>query len=142
MNDEDREPRPVTELKGMFGRAVGTVSINEMNRAIAARGADAGNTEAAPEDAAVSVEDPARYVVTAVEVVAPLVLRVAFADGTCGTVRFLSTHLTGVFAALNDPEVFGTVHIDGGAVAWPGGADLAPDAMYRAVKRSGEWVLA
>jgi antitoxin PrlF len=30
--------RSVTELKGMFGKAAGTVSIDEMNRAIAARG--------------------------------------------------------------------------------------------------------
>ena len=33
--------RSVTELKGMFGKAVRTVSIEEMNRAIAARGAAA-----------------------------------------------------------------------------------------------------
>jgi AbrB family looped-hinge helix DNA binding protein len=30
--------RSVTELKGMFGKAAKTVSIEEMNRAIAARG--------------------------------------------------------------------------------------------------------
>jgi AbrB family looped-hinge helix DNA binding protein len=33
--------RSVTELKGMFGKAVRTVSFEEMNRAIAARGAAA-----------------------------------------------------------------------------------------------------
>jgi len=33
--------RSVTELKGMFGKAAKTVSIEEMNRAIAARGAAA-----------------------------------------------------------------------------------------------------
>ena len=33
--------RPVTELKGMFGKAKRTVSIEEMNRAIAAQGAAA-----------------------------------------------------------------------------------------------------
>ncbi len=33
--------RSVTELKGMFGKAAKTVSIEEMNRAIAARGASA-----------------------------------------------------------------------------------------------------
>ncbi len=33
--------RSVTELKGMFGKAARTVSIDEMNRAIAARGAAA-----------------------------------------------------------------------------------------------------
>lgn len=34
--------RSVRELKGMFGRPVRTVSIDEMNRAIAERGAMAG----------------------------------------------------------------------------------------------------
>lgn len=33
--------RSVTELKGMFGKATKTVSIEEMNLAIAARGASA-----------------------------------------------------------------------------------------------------
>ena len=34
--------RSVTELKGMFGKAARTVSIEEMNAAIAASGASAG----------------------------------------------------------------------------------------------------
>jgi AbrB family looped-hinge helix DNA binding protein len=33
--------RSVTELKGMFGKASKTVSIDDMNRAIASRGASA-----------------------------------------------------------------------------------------------------
>ncbi len=33
--------RSVTELKGMFGKAARTVSIDDMNRSIAARGASA-----------------------------------------------------------------------------------------------------
>jgi AbrB family looped-hinge helix DNA binding protein len=33
--------RSVTELKGMFGKAARTVSIDEMNRAVAAQGAAA-----------------------------------------------------------------------------------------------------
>jgi AbrB family looped-hinge helix DNA binding protein len=33
--------RSVTELKGMFGKPTKTVSVDEMNRAIAARGASA-----------------------------------------------------------------------------------------------------
>jgi len=33
--------RSVTELKGMFGKATNTVTIEKMNRAIAARGASA-----------------------------------------------------------------------------------------------------
>ena len=73
--------------------------------------------------------------------VAPLALSVQFADGTVGTVQFEQSHLTGVFASLKDPQFFQQVHIENGAVAWPGNIDLAPDAMYSAIKSSGEWVL-
>ena len=76
-----------------------------------------------------------------VKPVAPLALSVLFADGTQGKVRFEPSHLTGVFAALQDPIIFRQAHIDGGAVTWPGDVDLAPDAMYAAIKSHGEWVL-
>jgi hypothetical protein len=76
-----------------------------------------------------------------VKTVAPLALSVQFADGTVGTVKFELSHLTGVFAALKDPVLFQQAHIDGGAVAWPGDLDLAPDAMYQAIKSHGQWIL-
>jgi Protein of unknown function (DUF2442) len=76
-----------------------------------------------------------------VRTVAPLALRVQFADGTVGKVQFESSHLTGVFAALKDPIVFQQARIENGAVTWPGDVDLAPDAMYQAIKARGEWVL-
>lgn len=76
-----------------------------------------------------------------VKPVAPLALKVQFADGTEGKVLFEPSHLTGVFAALKDPIVFQQAHIEDGAVVWPGNLDLAPDAMYRAIKKTGEWVL-
>ena len=71
----------------------------------------------------------------------PLGLSVTFADGTAGRVRFEPSHLTGVFEVLKNPSVFSRVHVDAGAVAWPGDIDLAPDAMYDAIKTGGEWVL-
>jgi len=76
-----------------------------------------------------------------VKPVAPLALRVQFADGTVGKVQFQPSHLTGVFEALKDPIVFQQAHIEGGAVTWPGDLDLAPDAMYQAIKAHGEWLL-
>lgn len=79
--------------------------------------------------------------VVSVEPTAPLSLAVRFVDGTEGTVRFESSHLDGVFAALKDPKVFEQVHVEHGAVTWPGEIDLAPDAMYSAIKQTGEWVL-
>ena len=71
----------------------------------------------------------------------PLALRVRFADGTQGQVRFEPSHLTGVFAPLKDLVMFSQVHIDHGALTWPGDVDLAPDTMYDAIKTHGEWVL-
>jgi Protein of unknown function (DUF2442) len=76
-----------------------------------------------------------------VKPVAPLALKVQFADGTEGWVQFKPSHLTGVFAALKDPLIFQQAHIEDGAVAWPGHLDLAPDAMYQAIKTTGEWIL-
>ncbi len=76
-----------------------------------------------------------------VKTIAPLALQVQFADGTTGKVQFEKSHLTGVFEALRDPTVFQQAHIEDGAVVWPGDLDLAPDAMYQAIKTDGEWVL-
>ena len=66
---------------------------------------------------------------------------VRFADGLTGSVRFAPEHLTGVFEPLRDQTFFEKVFVDGGAVAWPGNIDLAPDAMYHAIRARGEWVL-
>jgi hypothetical protein len=79
--------------------------------------------------------------VVAVEPVSTLVLAVRFEDGTEGKVRFETSHLSGVFEALKTPEVFRQARVEDGAVTWPGEIDLAPDAMYREIKLTGEWVL-
>ncbi len=69
-------------------------------------------------------------------------LFVRFADGTKGNVCFLPEHLTGVFERLKDPEYFNKVFVSEGVVTWPDELDLAPDAMYGAIKKNGEWILA
>jgi hypothetical protein len=81
------------------------------------------------------------WTVVSVKVLPLRTLAVRFADGTEGRVRFENTHLEGVFARLKDPAVFEQARVEGGAVAWPGEIDLAPDAMYEEIKRAGEWVL-
>ncbi len=43
--------------------------------------------------------------------------------------------------ALRDPDRFARVQVALVAVQWPNGADLAPDAMYDAIRRDGRWVL-
>lgn len=71
-------------------------------------------------------------------------LRVRFVDGLEGTVDMSTMVLSdnaGVFAALADVERFSQAHVEHGAVTWPDELDLAPDAMYDAIKQSGEWRL-
>jgi hypothetical protein len=59
---------------------------------------------------------------------------VEFADGLRGVVD-LSERLFGpMFAPLKDPKLFAQLRVDEfGAVCWPNGADLAPDALYKTV---------
>jgi hypothetical protein len=73
-------------------------------------------------------------------------LRVTFVDGTAGEVHmraFLcNPKLDGtVFEPLRDPAVFAQAQVVLGAVQWPNGADLAPDAMYDAIREGGVWVV-
>lgn len=73
-------------------------------------------------------------------------LRVTFVDGTAGEVdmrAFLSNPGIDntVFAPLRDPATFAQAQVVLGVVQWPTGADLAPDAMYDAVRERGVWVL-
>jgi hypothetical protein len=81
------------------------------------------------------------YDVTKVQPMDMLKLAVEFADGTRGEVEFKETHLYGVFDKLRDPKVFQAVSCNSGFVEWPGDVDLAPDAMYEAIKETGRWVL-
>jgi hypothetical protein len=62
-------------------------------------------------------------------------LRVRFTDATEGEVdlsQLIQAPHAGVFAALRDEALFRKVHVALGAVTWPG--DLAPDAMYAAIR--------
>ena len=79
--------------------------------------------------------------VTNIELIEHLKLKITFLDGLSGTVEFEPSHLTGVFAPLKDPAFFSQVRIESGAVTWPGGIDLAPDAMHKEIKSNGAWVL-
>jgi hypothetical protein len=70
-----------------------------------------------------------------------LEFQVKFADGLTGLVRLLPAHLYGVFEPLREPKFFNELRVMDGFVTWPGEIDLAPDAMYEAIKARGEWVL-
>jgi len=71
-------------------------------------------------------------------------LSVRFVDGTEGRVDLsglIRSARAGVFARLADSSLFAQVFVEHGAVTWPGELDLAPDAMYAEIKKTGEWVL-
>ena len=59
-------------------------------------------------------------------------LWIRFSDGVEGEVSLAHLRGRGVFAAWEDSEVFRSVSVDSesGTVVWPGGIDLAPDALY------------
>ena len=79
--------------------------------------------------------------VVSATVTSHLEFSVTFADGLSGRVKLSPSHLYGVFAPLGDPEFFQSLQITNGFVTWPGDIDLAPDAMYEAIQRDGEWLL-
>jgi Protein of unknown function (DUF2442) len=88
----------------------------------------------------------AAWRVMTVEPLPEMRLRVTFRDGTSGEVRLRSfindPQVDGtVFEPIRDPDIFRQVRVDLGAVAWPSGADLAPDAMYDAIRAQGHWIV-
>lgn len=82
--------------------------------------------------------------VDAVQVLPDYRLAIRFLDGTEGEVamvELIHSSNAGVFAQLRSLDVFAKAFVAYGAVTWPGEIDLAPDAMYQAIKANGEWVL-
>jgi hypothetical protein len=67
------------------------------------------------------------------------VFRVTFDDGTAGDVDFSDYLERGpVFAPLRDPSFFRQARVEGGTIAWPNGADVAPEALYEKVEAFSE----
>lgn len=69
--------------------------------------------------------------ITKVQVKQHYVLDVLFEDGIQGEIS-LSDRLFGpMFEPLRDPAFFARASVDAfGAICWPNGADIAPDAIY------------
>jgi hypothetical protein len=73
--------------------------------------------------------------VTSVKALDGYKLEVTFSDGVCGTVSMESRLFGPVFEPLKDTSLFKQASVDEfGAVTWPTGADLAPDALYRVIQ--------
>lgn len=71
--------------------------------------------------------------VTQIELIQAYQLKLSFNNGAQGIVD-LSQSLWGeVFEPLHNPELFNNVHLDPelGTIAWPNGADLAPEYLYQ-----------
>ena len=63
-------------------------------------------------------------------------IRVVFNDGVDGTIDF-TDWLTGpVFEPLKDRSYFARFFVEGGTVAWPNGADIAPETLHQRAKAS------
>ena len=68
--------------------------------------------------------------VTNVKVVGPYSLRLSFNDGTTKRVNLRHELYGEVFEPLRDPEEFAKARLEGWTVAWPNGADFAPEFLY------------
>lgn len=55
--------------------------------------------------------------------------------------RLVMKAKAGVLSKLKSPAMFNKVYLEHGVATWPGEIDLAPDAMYAEIKRSGLWIL-
>jgi hypothetical protein len=91
---------------------------------------------------AVGVVAAAPWRLRALTVLPQCQLAVTFNDGVAGIVdvsNLVNGADAGVFEALRDPAFFASAYLDCGAVTWPNGADLAPDAMHKAISETGLW---
>jgi hypothetical protein len=73
-------------------------------------------------------------------------IEVAFADGTSDIAdlapRLSQGPLGDGFDPLCDEAIFSRAYLEHGALTWPSGIDLAPDAMYQRIRASGISILA
>lgn len=62
-------------------------------------------------------------------------IHVVFNDGSENTVDFRLWLDGPVFEPVKDIEYFKRFFLDGGTIAWPNGADVAPETIYEAPGR-------
>ncbi len=82
------------------------------------------------------------YKITHLEVKPDFILHLTFANKISGEVSLADRLFGPMFEPLRDPNFFAQAELDEfGAVCWPNGADLAPDALYQKIKASQEYLV-
>ena len=61
-------------------------------------------------------------------------IRLVFSDGLDATVDFARWLDGPAFEPVKDPAHFRRFFLEGGTVAWPSGADIAPETLYESAK--------
>ena len=75
--------------------------------------------------------------VKAIEYRRDRVFHITFDDGLEGEVDFAEYVGKGpVFEPLRDEEFFRRASIEGGTIAWPNGADVAPETLYEKLENA------
>ena len=77
--------------------------------------------------------------VKGIKVLAPHVLGLTFADGFSSVHDFtrFKKERDNADAPLADPDYFARVFLDYGALTWPNGFDMCPDALRMEIERDG-----
>ena len=61
-------------------------------------------------------------------------IRVVFNDGVDATLDFAGWLDGPVFEPLKNPSFFVRFFVEGGTIAWPNGADIAPETLHEEAK--------
>ena len=102
-------------------------------------------SKATEADSALVIRPVAPWRVATADAEAGFRLTVSFMDGLTGIIDLRdwlqSKRIDGtIFEPLREEAYFRKVRVELGAVAWPNGADLSPDAMHDAIQHDGYWI--